>query len=120
MEQDLKCTNCGGDKFKFVANGTYKCAYCGQIHNMPHMNPQAAAPQASNINYADRKNRVTAAILALLLGALGAHKFYLKQAGMGVLFLLFFWTYIPGIIGFIEGIILLTMSDEAFDQKYNA
>ncbi len=47
------------------------------------------------------------------------HKFYLGQIGLGVIYLIFFWTYIPAIIGFIEGIVFLTMSDEDFDDKYN-
>jgi TM2 domain-containing membrane protein YozV len=41
---------------------------------------------------------------AFLLGALGAHKFYAGKAGQGILYLLFCWTYIPGIIAFIEAI----------------
>lgn len=51
---------------------------------------------------AQKKNPTTAVILALLLGGLGAHKFYLGQTGMGILYLLFCWTYIPSIVAFIE------------------
>ena len=51
---------------------------------------------------AQRKNSATAVILALLLGGLGVHKFYLGQTGMGILYLLFSWTGIPGIVAFIE------------------
>jgi TM2 domain-containing membrane protein YozV len=51
---------------------------------------------------AQRKNPTTAVVLALLLGGIGAHKFYLGQTGMGVLYLIFCWTYIPAIVGFIE------------------
>jgi len=60
------------------------------------------------------KNRVTAGVLALLLGGLGIHKFYLGQVGWGVLYLLFVWTGIPSVVGFIEGIIYLTVSDNQF------
>lgn len=49
-----------------------------------------------------RKNPTTAVLLALFLGGLGAHKFYLNQAGIGIVYLLFCWTYIPAIIAFIE------------------
>jgi TM2 domain-containing membrane protein YozV len=49
-----------------------------------------------------RKNPTTAVILALLLGGLGAHKFYLGQTGLGILYLVFCWTYIPAVVGFIE------------------
>lgn len=66
------------------------------------------------------KNRVTAALLAILLGAFGAHKFYIGKTGTGILYLLFFWTYIPSIVGFVEGIIYLTSTntDEEFTAKY--
>lgn len=66
------------------------------------------------------KTRVTAAVLAFFLGGLGAHKFYLGQVGLGVLYLLFFWTFIPALVAFIEFILFLCMSDETFDQRYNA
>lgn len=59
-----------------------------------------------------------AAILALLVGGLGIHKFYLGQIGMGIVYLIFFWTFIPALIAFVEAIIYLTMSDDAFAAKY--
>lgn len=49
-----------------------------------------------------RKNPTTAVVLALLLGGLGAHKFYLGQMGLGILYLVFSWTGIPSIVAFIE------------------
>ena len=64
------------------------------------------------------KSKIAAGILGILLGAFGVHKFYLGKIGLGILYLLFFWTGIPGIIGLIEGIIYLTMSDEDFRAKY--
>lgn len=65
------------------------------------------------------KSKSTAGILALILGGFGVHKFYLGKTGMGILYAVFCWTFIPALVAFIEGIILLTMSDEAFNQKYN-
>jgi TM2 domain-containing membrane protein YozV len=59
-----------------------------------------------------------AAILALLLGTFGAHKFYLDQSGLGLLYLCFSWTGIPTLAGIIEGIIYLTKSDEEFQARY--
>jgi TM2 domain-containing membrane protein YozV len=65
------------------------------------------------------KSKVTAGILALLIGGLGVHKFYLGGWGWGIMYILFMWTFIPAIVSFIEGIILLTMSTDAFDRAYN-
>ncbi len=65
------------------------------------------------------KSRITAALLAIFLGDIGIHKFYLGRPIQGVIYLFFCWTGIPGIIGFFEGIIYLLMSDASFGMKYS-
>ncbi|PSQ04826.1 hypothetical protein BRC92_03715 [Halobacteriales archaeon QS_4_69_31] len=64
------------------------------------------------------KDRTAAALLAILLGGVGAHKFYLGETGLGLLYLCFFWTAIPAVVGLIEGIIYLTKSEEEFQRQY--
>lgn len=49
-----------------------------------------------------RKNEVVGVLFALLLGGFGIHRFYMGQNGLGVLYLLFSWTGIPAIAGFVE------------------
>ncbi len=66
------------------------------------------------------KSRVTAGVLALFLGGIGVHRFYLGQTGKGVLMLLFCLTGIPAIFALVSGIIWLLGSDEDFDSKYNS
>jgi TM2 domain-containing membrane protein YozV/DNA-directed RNA polymerase subunit RPC12/RpoP len=68
----------------------------------------------------NNRSKIAAGILAILLGGVGVHKFYLGKTGMGILYLIFCWTLIPTIIAWIEGIIYLCMSDEDFDRKYNS
>ena len=38
---------------------------------------------------------------------------------MGILYICFCWTYIPAIVGFIEGIMYLCSSDENFMLKHH-
>jgi TM2 domain-containing membrane protein YozV len=81
---------------------------------------QIGAPSSVNLGptASNGKSRVAAALFAFFLGGFGGHKFYLGQIGLGFIYLIFFWTFIPAIIAFIEFILLLTMSDEKFNQKY--
>lgn len=67
--------------------------------------------------YGPPKSRIVAGILGLLLGGLGVHKFYLGNIGLGIVYLIFSWTFVPAIIGFIEGIIDLVQSDSEFAYK---
>lgn len=65
------------------------------------------------------KNKTTAAILAFFLGGIGVHRFYLGQFGLGFLYLIFCWTFIPSFIALVDLIIFLTMDVDRFDYKYN-
>lgn len=73
------------------------------------------------------KNRIIAAALAFFLGYLGFHKFYLGRHGAGMVMLacgllgwiLFFIpTAIIGAVAFVEAIIYIAISDEAFFERY--
>jgi TM2 domain-containing membrane protein YozV len=105
------------------ANEKY-CSDCGSIINArAEICPkcgvrQLPAPSIIGVSTPSGKNKIAAAIFALLLGGLGIHKFYLGRIGQGILYLVFFWTFIPALVGFVEGIIYLTMSDQAFEAKY--
>jgi len=74
----------------------------------------------------NKKNRKLAAILAFLGGSLGIHKFYLNKIGPGFFYLFLTFVLFAGIkfpftflLGVMDAIKLLSMSEEAFDQKYN-
>ena len=49
-----------------------------------------------------KKNSTVAVLLCLFLGGFGAHRFYMGQVGLGVLYAVFVWTFIPAFIAFIE------------------
>ncbi len=65
-----------------------------------------AYPNAEAIYYqryqAVRRDEVVGILLALFLGSFGLHHFYLRRTGLGILYCCFFWTGIPGLVGFLE------------------
>lgn len=70
----------------------------------------------------NKKIKKTATWMAcpfLIIGALGFHKFYLKQYGYGVLYLLLSLTLLSWIFALVNFIQFLTMKQETFDTKYN-
>jgi len=81
-------------------------------------------PEAWNTPLKSREEnkRVLAGIFALILGGLGIHKFILGYTQEGIIQLIIgvCTCGVGGIIGFIEGIIYLTKSDEEFYQMYQA
>lgn len=62
-------------------------------------NPQAIFYQQYDMV---RRDEVVGILLALFLGSFGVHHFYLRRTGLGVLYLFFCWTTIPGFLGIIE------------------
>ena len=116
----LQCPKCSGQNLDVVAAGTYKCRDCGTMF------AHSSQPQHTEVRYVasegsgfSGKSKVVAALFAIFLGSLGIHKFYLGKVGMGILYLLFCWTFIPGFVSFIEGIVYLCQSDEEFARKYS-
>lgn len=65
------------------------------------------------------KEKLVAGLLAIFLGWLGIHKFYLGYNKAGIIQLIIsFFCGIGGILGLIEGILYLTKSDEEFQKIY--
>ena len=74
------------------------------------------------------KNKTTAGLLAILLGAFGVHKFYLGDTTAGAITLAISLgaglvtcgaaTFVMSVIGICEGIIYLSKSDSEFQQTY--
>ncbi len=70
------------------------------------------------------EKKLVAGILAILLGSLGIHKFYLGYNQAGIIMLLVsllscgFASPVMGVIGIVEGIMYLMKSDEEFVATY--
>lgn len=83
----------------------------------PQYSQNAQPPQS--------KSKVAAGLLAIFLGGLGIHKFYLGYTTQGIILLLvsllgmlLLGPVIAIVISLIEGIIYLTRSDEEFYRLY--
>ena len=70
--------------------------------------PTQTVGGANDFSGTVRVNKQTYCILALLLGGLGIHKFYAKKNILGVIYLVFCWTFIPAFVAFVEFIIAIT------------
>ncbi len=83
--------------------------------------PDCGAPISSATGYQFKKNDKTiAGILAICLGGLGIQYFYLGKTTAGILTIVitFCTCSIWLIIMLIQGIMMLTMSEEDFRAKY--
>lgn len=65
------------------------------------------------------KSKVTAGILAILIGACGVHRFYLGHSKAGGLYILLgICTGLSGVLGLIDGVMYLMATDEEFQTKF--
>lgn len=63
-----------------------------------------------------RKNKTVAILLCFFLGGIGGHKYYMGEIGWGVAYTLFCWTFIPGIVAFVE-LFLMSGRVDRFNQQ---
>ncbi len=104
----IKCSECN----KEISDKATSCPGCGAPIG------GIAAQQLPPIVVTAPKSRSMAVVLALFLGGLGIHKFYLNSPGWGFIYLIFCWTFVPAILGFIEALNYIFMSDKTFQKRY--
>ncbi len=130
----MACPSCGFPmKAPAPAGPLAQCDYCkamidAELSECPQCHVQVfkshrsgyRAPDAQQSYHPKRyKSRGTAAALALFLGGLGIHYFYLEQPGKGVMCLLFCWTFIPAVLGLLTAISIMSMDEDKFYRAYN-
>jgi TM2 domain-containing membrane protein YozV len=93
----IKCEECGEE----ISDAAKRCPKCGYTSGKML-----------------GKSRTTTALLALLLGGLGAQWFYIGRSTRGLFYILFCWTLIPAILGVIDAIRFFSMSDEDFANNW--
>ncbi|USZ72185.1 TM2 domain-containing protein [Natronosalvus halobius] len=125
-DQASVCPSCGvnqsisleGGHGERGANEKY-CVDCGSlITKQAELCPECGTRQPASSGGSSNSDKIAAGVLALLLGGIGAHKFYQGNMKLGVLYLCFFWTGIPPILGLIEGILMLIADDAEYEEKW--
>lgn len=107
------------------------CQYCGTTLDHLAKKPQKNASHAQSLQSDQNsspvnrpypgapKYQIVAGLLAIIFGTFGVHKFYMNKTGKGILYLIFFFTGVPTMLGFIEGLLYLTDSEEVFQERLN-
>ena len=122
-ENPNRCRNCGSVGVSVTAREVYN--YFLDDPSSPLYSPAAiGAKDASSSS----KSKYIAAVLAILLGGLGIHKFYLGYAKEGVIMLALFFVgafisfgVVPALLvvfGWIEGIVYLAKDKDDFYTTY--
>ena len=97
------CKKCGAD----IGDSKY-CPKCGEPVEAEGARPPAPVSSGKTVN------KIAYGLIAIFIGDFGIHRFYAGRWLSGIMYLIFFWTFIPGILGLVEGIIALTRNDDGY------
>ena len=106
------CTNCGQ---QLNDDATF-CYNCGNKINENDNKKEENKNKQSGVTVTNQKSKIAAGLFGIFLGALGVHNFYLGYTSKGLAQLLIsvlscgILSFISGIWGFVEGILILTGS----------
>ena len=112
------------------ASGEIACSYCGckfnpqfaQQRNQGPYNNQGQPDYQRGVfdNGPAGKNRGLAGLFAILLGSLGIHYFYVGKNTAGIICLILgiLSCGIVHLLTMIQGILILTMTEEEFERRY--
>ena len=134
-----QCPECGKQYSTQEKVNRVKCPYCGAETNVSYSqqdqpnfqeqmrqlgNEASAAMDDVFSNGPSGKSRGVAGLLALFLGSLGLHYFYLNKTNAGVIFLVAtllscgILGIITQIVSIIQGVLFFTSTQEEFERKW--
>ena len=131
-EHAVACMSCGA---KPVGHRKF-CRHCGVALNpeqvicvkcgagISAVGASRSVGGGTNSGTSWQKNKLVAGLLGIFLGHLGAHKFYMGSWGWGIVFIaavfltFFIGWFVTAIVGLVEGIMFLVMSEDTFAEKY--
>lgn len=125
----LNCPNCNQQFTTPFETPQVQCPHCGAVVNnpaapQPQAAPQYAQPAAAQGSPFDAgpsgKSRGVFGLLAILIGSLGVHHFYVGNAKAGIIQLVgtFITCGLLGILPLIQGIMAFTKTQADFEKTY--
>lgn len=125
---DYKCPVCGNTMYSSAPLLKVKCNSCGCEYAPNAQSEPTQTPPQFNRGVFDNgpsgKSRGVAGLLAILLGYFGIHYFYVGKNTAGIIFLLItllscgFFGAVVAILSLISGVLMLTSTEEEFEEKY--
>ena len=130
-----QCPECGKQYSTQEKVNRVKCPYCGAETNVSYSDQQQSQWQqfgqqtARTVddvfsNGPSGRSRGIAGLLAILVGAIGVHYFYIGKTGAGVVFLLAtllscgLLGVVTEIVSLIQGILFFTSTQEEFESRW--
>lgn len=97
---------------------TQTCAQCGTSNSLFVLRCQGCGTTLTSVRVAATpRSRGTAALLAVLGGFIGAQYFYMGRRILGISCVVLCWTGYPALVGFLDMLRLLSISDAEFQQQ---
>ena len=129
------CPECGKQYSTQEKVSRVKCPYCGAETNVSYSDQQQSQWQqfgdqaASTVDHVFRsgpsgKSRGVAGLLALFLGSVGLHYFYMGKTSAGVLFLVATLItcgvlgVVTQVVSIIQGVLFFTSSQAEFERRW--
>ena len=134
-----QCPECGKQYSTQEKVNRVKCPYCGAETNVSYSEQDRPNYQEQWKQFSDQasaamddvfsngpsgKSRGVAGLLALFLGGLGLHYFYMNKTNAGVVFLLAtllscgVFGIVTQIISIIQAVLFFTSTQQEFEQKW--
>ena len=132
-----QCPECGKQYSTQEKVSRVKCPYCGAETNVSYAEQEQSRWEQFNSqqrqysaidsvfnNGPSGKSRGVAGLLALFLGGLGLHYFYMNKTNAGVVFLLItllscgVFGIVTQIIAIIQAVLFFTSTQQEFEQKW--
>ena len=129
------CPECGKQYSTQEKVNRVKCPYCGAETNVSYSDQEPSQWQQFGQQTArtvddvfsrgpSGRSRGIAGLLAILVGAIGVHYFYIGKTGAGVVFLLAtlltcgLLGVVTEIVSLIQGILFFTSTQEEFESRW--